>query len=81
MTAPAVGLVVGAGTFALLTSIVHVSTLVSLERERRGEKLAVWEKLLPAVFAVLSILAIAGAVALALVFGWSVVALVERLRQ
>lgn len=81
MTAPVVGLVVGAGTFALLTSVVHVSTLVSLEREQNGKQLAVWEKLLPAVLAVLSILAIAVAVALALAFGWSVLAVVERLRQ
>jgi hypothetical protein len=81
MAAPVAGLVVGAGTFALLTSVVHVSTLVSLERERKGEKLAVWEQALPAVFAVLSILAIAIALALAVAFGWSVMALVERLRQ
>jgi hypothetical protein len=81
MTAPIAGLVVGAGTFALLTSIVHVSTLVSLERERNREKLAAWEKLLPAVLAVFSILAIAVAVALAVAFGWSVLAIVERLRQ
>jgi hypothetical protein len=81
MVAPVAGLVVGVGTFALLTSVVHVSTLVGLERERRGEKLAAWEKVLPAVFAVFSVLAIAVAVALAVAFGWSVMALVERLRQ
>ena len=81
MTAPIAGLVVGVGTFALLTSVVHVSTLVSLERERNGEKLAVWEKLLPAVLAALSILAIVVAVVLSVAFGWSVLAIVERLRQ
>ena len=36
MTVPVVGVVLGAGTFVLLTSIVHVSTTVSLNRERVG---------------------------------------------
>jgi hypothetical protein len=80
MTIPVVGVVVGVGTFALLTSIVHVSTAVSLERERAGKELARWEKLVPAVLAVVSIGLILLAVGLALLFGWSVMAIVERMQ-
>ena len=40
MTVPVVGLFIGAGTFALLTTTVHVATAVSLERERSAKELA-----------------------------------------
>ena len=79
MTVPFVGVVVGAGTFALLTSIVHVSTTVSLKRERAGKELARWEKVVPIVLAVVSIGLILLVIAVALLFGWSVMAIVERL--
>jgi hypothetical protein len=80
MTVPFAGVVFGVGTFALLTSIVHLSTAVSLERERSGKELARWEKLLPTVLAVLSVGLILLVIVAAVLFGWSVMAIVERLR-
>jgi hypothetical protein len=80
MTVPLAGALVGAGTFALLTTVVHVSTLVSLDRERAGRELATWEKLVPSVLAVLSIVLLLMVLIMALLFGWSVVAIAERLQ-
>jgi hypothetical protein len=80
MTIPVVGLVIGVGTFVVLTSIVHVSTAVSLERERSGKELATWEKFVPLVLAVLSIGLILLAIGVVAIFGWSIVALVERMQ-
>jgi hypothetical protein len=80
MTVPFVGVLLGVGTFALLTSVVHLSTAVSLERERAGRELARWEKLLPVFLAILSIGLILLVIAAAALFGWSVMAIVERLQ-
>jgi hypothetical protein len=80
MTVPIVGVVLGVGTFALLTSVVHLSTAVSLERERSGKELARWEKLLPVALAILSLGLILILIAAATVFGWSVMAIVEKLQ-
>ena len=80
MTVPLVGVVLGAGTFALLTSIVHVSTAVSLNRERTGQELAPWEKFVPIVLAVISIGLIVLAIGVAAFFGWSVMAIMERMQ-
>lgn len=80
MTVPVVGVVLGAGTFVLLTSIVHVSTVVSLNRERTDQKLALWEKLVPVVLAVISIGLILLAIGAALFFGWSVMAIMEKVQ-
>ncbi len=80
MTVPVVGVVLGAGTFVLLTSIVHVSTVVSLNRERTDQKLALWEKLVPVVLAVISIGLILLAIGVASFFGWSVMAIMERMQ-
>ncbi len=80
MTVPVVGLVLGVGTFALLTSVVHVSTAVSLERERSGKELALWEKTVPIVLAVISIGLILLAIGIAALFGWSVMAFVESMQ-
>lgn len=80
MTVPVAGVVLGVGTFALLTSIVHVSTAVSLERERSGKELARWEKVVPIVLAVISIGLILLAIGVAALFGWSVMAIVERMQ-
>ena len=80
MTVPVVGIVMGAGTFALLTTIVHVSTLVSLQRERSGQELALWEKLVPTVLAVLSLVLLVLVIGFAIVFGWSVMAVVDRMQ-
>ena len=80
MTVPVVGVVLGAGTFALLTSIVHVSTVVSLNRERTGQELALWEKAVPIVLAVISIGLILLAIGVATIFGWSAMAILERMQ-
>jgi hypothetical protein len=81
MTVPVVGVVIGAGTFALLTAVVHVSTVVSLQRERSGQELAMWEKLVPSVLAVLSLVLLVVVICIAIVFGWSVMALVDRMQR
>ncbi len=81
MTVPVVGVVIGAGTFALLTTVVHVSTVVSLQRERSGQGLALWEKLVPTVLAVLSVALLVAVICIAMVFGWSVMALVDRMQR
>ena len=70
----------GVGTFALLTSIVQVSTAVSLERERAGKELARWEKVVPIMLAVISIGLILLLIGFAVLFGWSVMAIVERMQ-
>jgi len=80
MTVPVVGVVLGAATFVLLTSIVHVSTTVSLNRERTGQDLALWEKMVPVVLAVISIGLILLAIGVAAFFGWSVMAIMERMQ-
>lgn len=80
MTVPVVGVVLGAGTFVVLTSIVNVSTAVSLNRERRGQELASWEKLVPLVLAVLSIGLILLVIGFAAIFGWSAMAIMEKIQ-
>ena len=80
MTVPVVGVVLGAGTFVVLTSIVNVSTAVSLNRERRGQELASWEKLVPVVLAVLSIGLILLVIGFAAIFGWSAMAIMEKMQ-
>jgi hypothetical protein len=77
MTVPVVGVLVGVGTFALLTSIVQVSTAVSLERERSGKELARWEKALPVVLAVVTVALILTAIGVALLIGWSVTSVLK----
>jgi hypothetical protein len=80
MTVPVVGLVLGVGTFAILTSVVHVSTAVSLDRERSNKELAPWEKSVPMVLAVISIGLILLAIGFAALFGWSVMAIADRMQ-
>lgn len=80
MTVPLAGIVLGVGTFVLLTSVVNVSTLVGLERERAGKDLAVWEKLVPTVLAVLTVALLLVGSALALLFGWSAVTIMDRIQ-
>ena len=72
MTLPVVGVVAGAATFALLTTIVQISTAVSLERERAGKELARWEKLVPVVLALITIILILAAILVAVLLSWSV---------
>lgn len=80
MVVPVVGVVVGVGTFVVLTSAVHVSTAVGLERERSGKELAVWEKVVPIALAVVSIGLVLLAIGAAMLFGWSVMAIVEKMQ-
>ena len=77
MTVPVLGVLAGVGTFALLTSIVHVSTAVSLDRERAGRELARWEKLVPVVLAVVTIGLILVAIGVALLLSWSVSSIMQ----
>jgi hypothetical protein len=77
MTVPLVGIVAGVGTFVLLTTVVHVATMVGVEREKAGKDLAVWEKLVPAVLAVLTVGLLLVGGTLLIVFGWSTVAILE----
>ncbi len=80
MVVPIAGVLVGAGTFTVLTSLVHVSTMVSLQRERSGRKLARWEKLVPIVLAVLSIGFIVIVILIGMLFGWSILAIADRMQ-
>lgn len=80
MSVPVAGVAVGAGTFALLTSVAHFSTRVALERERAGRPLAWWERALPLSLAVLTVAVVLLLAGLAVLFGWSVAAIVERLQ-
>jgi hypothetical protein len=80
MTVPLAGVLVGAGTFAVLTTVAHVSSAVALERERAGLALAWWEKAVPVALAVLTVVVLVLVVALAVLFGWSVTALVDRMQ-
>lgn len=80
MTVPLAGVVLGAGTFAVLTTIAHVSTMVGLERERAGRPLAAWEKAAPMALGAVTVLLLLLLVGLTLLFGWSVAAIVERLQ-
>ena len=80
MVVPIAGVLVGVGTFTVLTSLVHVATMVSLQRERSGRKLARWEKVVPIALAALSIWFILIVISIAILFGWSVTAIVDRMQ-
>ena len=80
MAVPIVGVVLGTGTFVVLTTIAHVSTIVSLQRERSGQPLTRWEKALPVILALLTAALILVVVGLAMLFGWTVTAIVERMQ-
>ncbi|MEJ2188119.1 MAG: hypothetical protein P8Y93_01660 [Acidobacteriota bacterium] len=80
MTVPVFGVVTGTATFAALTSIVYLSTLHGLRRERAGRPLARWEKVVPIALAVLTVGFLLAAVGLGLLLGWSVTALVDSMR-
>jgi amino acid transporter len=75
MVTPLLGILVGAATFAGLTSIVHLYARWSLEQEHRRLPLLTWEKTLMTVLAVATLLLVAILVALAAAMGWSVAAL------
>jgi hypothetical protein len=80
MVVPFLGVVFGAGTFLVLTTIAHVSSTVALQRQRSGEPLSRWEKTVPVTLALVTIAVLVLAVGLALVFGWTVTAIADRMR-
>lgn len=77
---PVAGVVVAVGTFAGLTALVHHYTLWSLSRERARQPLAGWEKLVLAGLAVLTAVALAALLLLAVLVGGAVAWLGQRLR-
>jgi hypothetical protein len=80
MTVPVAGVVLGVGTFVVLTTVAHVVTRLGLERERAGRPLAGWEKAAPAALAVLTVTALLVMIGLAVLLGWSVAAIVDRMQ-
>lgn len=77
---PLLGVLAGAGTFAGLTALVHHYTLWSLERERSRQPLAVWEKLVLAALAILTVALLVLVVVAAVVLGAAVSWVAERMR-
>lgn len=80
MTVPVIGVALGAGTFLVLTTIAHVSTLVGLARERSGEPLSAWEKAVPVALAVLTVSVLVTLIGLAVLFGWTVAAIADKMQ-
>jgi hypothetical protein len=76
---PLVGVLLGAGVFAGLTTAVHYYTLWSLECELQRRPLALWEKLTLLGLVLLTMLLILVVAGLALALGWSIAKLVELL--
>ena len=80
MAVPIFGIAVGTGTFVVLTTIAHVSTVVSLQRERSRQPLSGWEKVVPLGLAVLTVVVLLVFLGLAAIFGWTVAAIAERMQ-
>ena len=80
MTVPVLGIVLGTGTFVVLTTVAHVSTLTALQRERSGQPLSRWEKAVPVALAVLTVVMLLVVIGAALLFGWSVAAIAGKMR-
>ena len=80
MTVPVVGIVLGAGTFVVLTTIAHVSTLAALRREASGHSLSRWEKAVPVALAVLTVVILVVVIGVAVLFGWTVAAIAEKMQ-
>jgi hypothetical protein len=81
MVVPVAGVVAGVVTFAALTGLGHRYTLWSLRQERDRAPLQLWEKLLLAAFAVLTVVLLLVVTVGALLLGWGVAALVELCRD
>ncbi len=79
MVTPVAGAVVGVGTFAGLTALVHHYALWSLKRELERRPLLGWEKGLLAVLAVATLVVLTLLAALAVLLGWSAAALLGAL--
>ena len=80
MTVPVLGIVLGAGTFVVLTTIAHVSTLAALQRERSGQPLSRWEKVVPVALAVLTVVTLLVLIGVAVLFGWTVAAIAGKMQ-
>ncbi len=80
MTVPVLGIVLGAGTFVVLTTIAHVSTLAALQRERSGQPLSRWERVVPVVLAALTLVALLVLIGAAVLFGWTVAAIAGKMQ-
>jgi hypothetical protein len=80
MTVPVLGIALGTGTFVVLTTIAHVSTLVELQRERSGQPLSRWEKVVPIALAVVTVVMVMILIGLAFLFGWTVAEIAERMQ-
>jgi hypothetical protein len=78
---PVVGVVPAVAVFAGLTALVHHYTLWSLGRDKERLPLMMWEKLLLAGLAFLTLVLIGLVLALALVLGWGVAQIVELVRD
>ena len=80
MTVPVLGVAVGTGAFVVLTTIAHASTSLSLQRERAGQPLSGWEKAVPVVLGVLTVVLLLVLTGLAALFGWTVAAIAGRMQ-
>jgi len=80
MTVPVVGMVLGAGTFVVLTTVAQISTLAALQRERSGQSLSRWEQLVPVALAVLTVVMLVVVIGVAVLFGWTVAAIAEKMQ-
>ncbi len=80
MAVPVVGIALGAGTFAVLTTIAQVSTLAALQRERSGQPLSGWEKAVPVGLAALTVVMVVIAIGAAVLFGWTVAAIAGKMQ-
>ena len=73
MTVPVVGIVLGAGTFVVLTTVAQ-------QRERSGQSLSRWEQLVPVALAVLTVVMLVVVIGVAVLFGWTVAAIAEKMQ-
>lgn len=80
MIVPFVGVILGTGTFVVLTTIAHVSTVLSLQRERSGQPLSRLEKAVPLILAMVTVVLLLVVIGMAVLFGWTVAAIAERMR-
>jgi hypothetical protein len=80
MTVPVVGIVLGSGTFVVLTTVAQISTLAALQRERSGQSLSRWEQLVPVALAVLTVVMLVVVIGVAVLFGWTVAAIAEKMQ-
>ena len=81
MAAPLAGIVGGVATFVVLTEVVHVYTAWSLARERSRQPMLAWETVVMATLATVTVVVILAVIIGGAAVGWSVVTLVDWLRN